>query len=71
MMEPERLVVIDESGVHTGMTRRYARAAKNMEAYDAAPVNHGKPTSVISPVRFDSSAGHIGSGDWRGIQEIY
>jgi transposase len=54
-LAPERLVFIDESGVNTGMTGRYGRAAKNRRARDSAPVNHGKPTTVISSVRLDGS----------------
>jgi transposase len=37
------------------MTRRYARAPKNKRASDAAPINHGRSTTIISSVRLDGS----------------
>lgn len=51
-----RLVFIDESGVNTRMTRRYGRARRNHRAYDAAPVNYGKTTTIVSSIRLDGSA---------------
>jgi transposase len=38
-VDPSRLVFVDEAGVLTNMTRRYARAALGERAYGFAPVN--------------------------------
>jgi transposase len=48
----DSMVFLDESGVNTGMTRRYGRAVGGERVNDSAPVNHGKNTTVIGAVRF-------------------
>lgn len=37
-----RYVFIDESGVNTNMSRRYARPLQGSRAHDAIPLNRGK-----------------------------
>jgi transposase len=44
----DRLIFVDESGVNTAMTRRYARAPRGERATDSAPRNYGEQTSLIS-----------------------
>jgi transposase len=44
----ERLIFVDEAGVNTAMTRRFARAPRGQRAYDSAPRNYGAQTSLIS-----------------------
>jgi transposase len=39
---------VDEAGVNTAMTRRYARALRGQRAHDDAPRNYGEQTSLIS-----------------------
>lgn len=39
---------MDEAGVNTAMTRRYARAPRGERAHDSAPRNYGEQTSLIS-----------------------
>lgn len=39
---------MDEAGINTAMTRRYARAPRGERAHDDAPRNYGEQTSVIS-----------------------
>lgn len=39
---------MDEAGVNTAMTRRYARAPRGERAQDSAPRNYGEQTSLIS-----------------------
>lgn len=48
-----RYVFIDESGVNTNMSRRYARSLQGERAHDAIPLNRGKATTIISSVRLD------------------
>jgi transposase len=43
-----RLIFVDESGVNTAMTRRFARAPRGERAHDSAPRNYGEQTSLIS-----------------------
>jgi len=44
----ERLIFVDEAGVNTAMTRRFARAPRGKRAHDSAPRNYGEQTSLIS-----------------------
>jgi transposase len=44
----ERLKFIDETAVHTAMTRRYGRAAPGGRVTESVPRNYGASTSVIS-----------------------
>ena len=39
---------MDEAGVNTAMTRRFARAPSGQRAHDSAPRNYGEQTSLIS-----------------------
>ncbi len=41
---------MDEAGVNTAMTRRYARAPRGQRAPDSAPRNYGEQTSLISAI---------------------
>jgi len=54
-IEPSRLVFLDESGVNTDMTRRYARAKAGLRANDHTPLNTGKTTTIVSSVRTDGT----------------
>jgi transposase len=44
----ERLIFVDEAGVNTAMTRRFARAPRGERAHESAPRNYGEQTSLIS-----------------------
>jgi transposase len=46
-MDPEQLVFIDESGIHLGMARHYARAPAGQRAHGAKPT-HPKNISLIT-----------------------
>jgi transposase len=48
-------VFIDESGVNTNMSRRYARSLQGSRAHDAIPLNRGKTTTIVSSVRLDGT----------------
>ena len=52
-MDASKLVFLDESGVNTDMTRLYARAPGRQRAQDAAPLNTGQSTTILSSVRMD------------------
>jgi transposase len=43
----QRLIFVDEAGVNTAMTRRYARAPRGERAHDSVPRNYGEQTSLI------------------------
>ena len=51
----KNLVFLDESGINTDMTRRYARAKKNQRAVDSTPLNTPATTTVLSSIRLDGS----------------
>ena len=51
----KNLVFLDESGINTDMTRRYARAKKNQRAVDSAPLNTPATTTILSSIRLDGS----------------
>lgn len=50
-MDPFKFVFLDEMGINTGMTRRYARSLRGERAEGSAPVNYGDNTSVIGAIR--------------------
>jgi transposase len=50
-LEADHLVFLDESGVHTGMTRRYGRSYRSKRCVDSAPLNRQKNTTLIAAIR--------------------
>lgn len=46
-LDHSRFIFVDETSIHTAMTRRYARAPRGQRAYGAVPRNHGRNLSVI------------------------
>ena len=52
-VRPEDLVFVDESGVHRGMTRLYARSPRGQRAYGSAPRNYGPNVSVLGAFSLD------------------
>ncbi len=53
MLDPRRLVFIDESGAKTNMTRLYGRCFGGQRVVDATPHGHWCTTTMISALRFD------------------
>ena len=51
----DKLVFLDESGVHIDMVRRYGRAKNKNRVNDYAPVNTPKKTTLVSSVRLDGT----------------
>ena len=51
----ENLIFLDESGVNTNMSRRYARAKGGRRAVDAVPLNKGQSTTILSTMRLDGT----------------
>lgn len=54
-MNISQLVFLDESGVNTDMTRRYARAYKGTRACGHAPLNKPISTTMLSSIRADGT----------------
>jgi transposase len=54
-VDARQLVFLDESGVNTNMSRRYARSAVGQRANDGIPLNTGKSTTILSSVRLDGT----------------
>lgn len=54
-MDLSKLVFLDESGVNTDMTRRYARAYKGTRAHGSAPLNKPTSTTILSSIRADGT----------------
>ena len=48
MVDPKKLVFIDEAGSHTAMTRTHARAPKGQRAYGSAPRNRGGNLTLLA-----------------------
>lgn len=48
MLDPEKLVFIDEAGTHTAMTRTHARAPKGQRAYGSVPRNRGGNLTLLA-----------------------
>ena len=53
--QTSRLVFLDESGVNTGMTRLYGRAAKDKRVREAVPDTRFHRTTILSSVRLDGA----------------
>ena len=54
-LDSSRLIFLDESGVNTGMTRIYGRAASHQRNKEALPDIRFERTSVLSSVRLDGT----------------
>lgn len=52
-LEARRVVVVDESSTHLGMTPRYARAPRGERAYADTLRNYGQNVSLIAGLRLD------------------
>jgi transposase len=50
-------VFVDESGMHTSMTRLYARAPRGQRAYGKVPRNRGKNTTLIAAITLEGGMG--------------
>ena len=48
MLDPKKLVFIDEAGTHTAMTRTHARAPKGQRAYGSVPRNRGGNLTLLA-----------------------
>lgn len=48
--EPEDLIVLDESGAHLAMTRRYGRSASDQRLHCPAPYARGSHYSIIAAI---------------------
>jgi transposase len=55
LLEAAHLVFLDESGVNTGMTRRYGRAAKHERVIEAVPDSRFHRTTILSSIRLDGT----------------
>jgi transposase len=51
LVEPSRLVFLDESGASTALTRRYARAPRGTRVDAAVPHGHWKVVTLTAAVR--------------------
>src|SRR5262249_51097049 len=47
-LDPQRLVLVDESGTHTALTRLYGWAPHDQRATGVVPRNHGKNTTLVA-----------------------
>jgi len=55
IFDPSCLVFLDESGVNTGMTRLYGRAASHERVVEAVPDTRFHRTTILSSVRLDGT----------------
>lgn len=55
-LDPSTQVFLDECGVTTNMTRRYARTLRGERAYGKCPVNYGPNVTIIKAIRQDGVA---------------
>jgi transposase len=52
-LDPEPLVLVDESGTTIALTRLYGWAPQNQRASGSAPRNHGKNTTLVAALASD------------------
>src|SRR4051812_30104127 len=55
--DARRLVFVDESGLHTPMTRLRARAPRGERAYGKVPRKRGKNTTLIAAITLEGAMG--------------
>jgi transposase len=53
LLDPSRLVFIDETATATNMARRYGRAPSGRRLVDRVPFGHWKVTTVVAALRHD------------------
>jgi transposase len=53
LLDPERLVFIDETATATNMARRYGRSPSGERLVDKVPHGHWKVTTVVAALRHD------------------
>lgn len=56
-VDPRLFVWIDECGVHTSMTRLYARAPRGERAFGSVPRNRGKNTVLMASMTLEGAMG--------------
>lgn len=56
VMDRNRLVFLDESGVNLNMTRRYGRAIGKARVYDYVPLNTPKNITMLSSIRLEDAS---------------
>ncbi len=52
------MVFLDERGVNTNMTRRYARAVGGARAVDSTPLNTPANTTILSSIRINGATAY-------------
>lgn len=57
-IDPAKLIFLDESGVTTQMTRRYARSRRGQRVGEATPCRHWRTLTVLGAVR---ASGWVGA----------
>jgi transposase len=55
LLNPDRLVFIDEAGAKTNMTRLYGRSPRGQRVLDRTPHGHWCTTTMISSIRSNGS----------------
>lgn len=55
-LDPSSQLFLDECGVTTNMTRRFARAPRGERAYGKCPVNYGPNVTIVQAIRQDGVA---------------
>lgn len=53
MLDPKRLIFIDETGLSTNMARRYGRSPKGERLVASVPYGHWKTTTFLGALRHD------------------
>jgi transposase len=53
VVNPRRLVFVDESGTHTALTRLFARAPRGKRAHGQVPRNRGKNTTYVAALTWE------------------
>lgn len=58
-VDPQKLVVVDESGINTSMTRTRGRAAPGERVSGAVPQGHWKTLTMIGALRLEGMAAAV------------
>ena len=70
-VSPERLVFVDEMGVHTSLAPLYGYSRKGEQLYLRAPRNRGKNTTLVASISLEEGMGESMAVEGPTTKEVF
>jgi ABC-type cobalamin transport system ATPase subunit len=70
-VSPERLVFVDEMGVHTSLAPLYGYSRKGERLYLQAPRNRGKITTLVASISLEAGIGESMAVEAPTTKEVF